>query len=150
MTNSSDVANSEKVLCFLTDWQTRISDGIKSNGDSIEFRFAVVVNKHCWSINEFRRDGTNYARAYASNFADLAPQFRVEANINACDGVRICKESLHNNNINFDFKPLSNGSEIENAINMASELDAAYLTDFAIHDDVRGRYFGDSSVADEE
>jgi hypothetical protein len=141
---------SQSVLCYLTDWQERPSEGPKSKTDTLRFRFGISVSPNQWMLTEFR-DALALHRTYASNFSDLTPTFKTIAGIRAFDGIKKVQEALEAvAKINPNLKPLPTKDDIELALDFANQVDSFYQTDFAIHDNVRERYFGAGGEEDDE
>ncbi len=137
-------AGTSLVLCYLTDdWQSRIIEGPRNKGETLEFRFGITASNNGWSLTEFRKNSPPLSRKHASRFADLVPTFKTEANINPFDGMRRCQEALETTaKLKANIAVSEGKNPLEKAIDLACEVDAVYQTNYAIHDDVRQRFFG--------
>jgi hypothetical protein len=145
-------SDSKSVLCYLTDdWQTRISDGPKNSGQVIRYKYGITATNYCWALTEFRDGSIPAVRVNASNFAHLAPSFKTEAGLSAFDSMRRCQQALEAiAKIMPNLKPIPGGLDVDTAIDYAVQVDTAYETNFALHNNVKKRYFGESEDDTEE
>lgn len=140
------------VLCYLTDWQERISEGHRNKGAKIRFRFAIGVTPYQWTIVEFNEGSEDLPknRVNAGSFRDLVGAFKTEVGISAFEGIKKVQEALETRvGLKPNLKPLSTNVDMDLALDFAHQVDAAYSTDFTIHDKVRERYFGEGGEDDE-
>lgn len=132
-----------KVLCYLTDdWKSRKSEGPRSKGETLSYRFGVSVTPNSWALTEFR-EGLAINQVYATSFADLCPSFKTIAKVDPVDGMRRVVASLQSitgKNFSGD---LSKADDIEKLVEASKQVDAFFEVDYAIHDNVRERVFGD-------
>jgi len=139
------------VLCYLTDdWQSRVSDGPKSKGQVIRFKFGITASNFEWELTEFREGSPPTVRVHAACFSQLAPSFKTEAGLKAYDSMLRCQQALESiAKINPNFNKVPNGNDIDMAIDYASQVDTIYKVNFTLHDDVKQRYFGSSEDEEE-
>lgn len=133
------------VLCYLTDdWQSRVSDGPKSKGQVIRYKYGVTASNFEWQLTEFREGSPPIIRVHASSLAHLAPSFKTEAGLISFESIRRCQQALESiAKIQPNLKPIPGGLDIDTAIDYAEQVDAAYKTNYALHDNVRKRFFGE-------
>ncbi len=134
------------VLCYLTDdWQSRTSDGPKNKGQVIRFKYGVTASNYEWELTEFREGAAiPFVRIHASSFAHLAPSFESEAGLNAFESMRRCQQALEAiAKITPNLRAIPGGIDVYSAIDFAEQVDAAYKTNFALHDNVKKRFFGE-------
>lgn len=145
-------SSEEQILCYLTDdWQTRISNAPKNKGKEVKYRFAVTASKFFWGLTEYRNDSLSYIRVYGSNLTHLTPFFKTEAGLDAFESIRRCQQALEAiANIQPNLKPIPGGLEVDTAIDFAMQVDSAYRTNYALHDDIVKRFFGSTEETEEE
>lgn len=141
--------DAEKVLCYLTDeLRERKAEGPRSKGETLRYRFGIAATPNSWSLTEFRGE-LSFNRVYATSLADLAPSFKTIADNDPIEGMkrvvaafeRITGKKLSLSN--------SGANDIEKAIEMGRQVDSFFEVDYAVHDKVRERMFGDSGTEDE-
>jgi hypothetical protein len=147
--DSPKQTDSEKVLCFLSDdLKTRKAESPRSKGETLSYRHGVATTPNSWTLTEYRGK-LAFNQVYATSFADLAPSFKTVADIDPVEGMKRVVASLER----ITGKKLvlnGNGSNsIEQAIEMGKQVDAFFEADYAIHDKVRERLFGESATEDE-
>lgn len=149
---SSKTSGTGLVLCYLTDdWLSRPVDGPRSKGETLEYRYGITATGFEWNLTEFRRGTPPLIRIHATRFEDLVPSFKTEANVDPVEGMKRCVEALEK--IAQKKAVLTvpeKGNKIEKAIAFAALVDAAYETNYAIHDNVRERFFGDAEDDSED
>jgi len=152
MKAESTKAGSSLVLCFLTDdWQTRVTEGPRSKGETVKFRFGVTATNYGWALTEFRENAPPIMRKHACCLSNLTPLFKTEANLDPFEGIRRCQQALEAiAKKNPNLKPLPTDNRIELAMDFASQIDSAYNTNYALDDDVRERFFGSAEDDTEE
>jgi hypothetical protein len=139
----------EKILCYLSDdWKTRIAESPRSKGETLTFRYGIAATPNSWTLTEYRGD-LAFNQVYATSFADLAPSFKTIADANPIDGMKRVISSLER--ITGKKIVLNNivAGEIETAIDMGRQVDSTFEVDYAIHDKVRERIFGESETEEE-
>lgn len=147
--DSPKQTDTEKVLCHLSDdWKTRKAESPRSKGETLSYRHGVAATPNSWTLTEYRGD-LAFNQIYATSFADLAPSFRTIADVDPVEGMKRVIASLER--ITGKKIALSNSgaNEIEKAIEMGRQVDALFEVDYAIHDKVRERIFGDGGAEDE-
>ena len=140
------------VLCFLTDdYQSRVSDGPKNQGQVIRYKYGVTASNFEWELTEFREGCLPSIRVHACCFAHLAPSFKTEAGLSAFDSMRRCSEALEAiAKIMPNLKPIPGGLDVDTAIDYADQVDSAYQTNYALHDNVKKRFFGEAENETED
>jgi FMN phosphatase YigB (HAD superfamily) len=142
-------AENEKVLCHLSDdWKTRKSEGPRSKGETLSYRYGVSATPNSWALTEYR-ENLAFNQVYATSFADLAPSFRTIANVDPVEGMKRVIASLERITGKKIVLSNSGANEIEKALEMGRQVDAFFEVDYAIHDRVRERIFGDGGTEDE-
>lgn len=147
--DSTKQTEAENVLCLLTDdWKTRKAESPRSKDVTLSFRYGVAATPNSWTLTEYRGE-LALNQVYATSFADLAPSFRTIADVDPVEGMKRVVASLEK--ISGKKIALSNNgaNEIEKAIEMGRQVDAFFEVDYAIHDKVRERIFGDGGTEDE-
>jgi hypothetical protein len=145
---SIDSANDSAydVLFWLTDNLTRKSEGPRGNGELYQVRFAVTALTHSWAITEIRSTGTTTHHAFATSLADLCLIFKSIADVDICRGVELSRDELSKRTKRpapqFDVA----NKTVADCISYLQQLDSEYLTDYALHDDVRKRFFNTTDV----
>lgn len=144
--SAAKTSGTSLVLCFLTDnWQSRVIDGPRNKGQTLEYKFGITATNHEWNLCEFRKDSPPIVRVHASRFADLVPSFKTEGGTNPLEGMQRCLTALE---AIAKLKPAfipAKGNDLEQAMILAAQVDSTYQTNYAIHDNVRERFFGEAS-----
>ena len=131
------------VLCFLTeDYQSRVIDGPRNKGETLHYKYGITATNFEWNLTEFRKDSPPIIRIHASRFEDLVPSFKTEAGCDPIESMKRCLAALEATAKLKVAIVVPKGKSVEEAISFAREIDSAYQTNYAIHDDVRERYFG--------
>jgi hypothetical protein len=130
---------------------SRSVDGPRSKGDTIEYRYGITATGFEWNLTEFRKGTSPIILVHASRFEDLAPAFKTDANTDPIEGMKRCAAALEQiAKKNIVLVVPDKGNKIEQAIAFAASVDAAYETNYAIHDKVRERFFGDAEDDSED
>jgi hypothetical protein len=145
MENQIEMEN-DSVLCYLSDWQERLSESPRSKGESYGYRFAIAALTYSWAIVEFRKNGTHTYHKYATSLKDLCPYFRINAGLDIVESLSKINNSLSKAmQKNFAPKIKSSNNKIDVALDYAEQIDTMYQINYAIHDKIRERVFGEQT-----
>jgi hypothetical protein len=137
----------------VSPWAERPSEGPRSKGQMIKFRWVIVAQTACWALALEHADAQPIGKKFAANFHDLICNCKTEADLDpeeCLKAIRISLEKMTGKK----FK--ANGSDLPAGaagwMAAARQLDDFFQTNYALesHEPVRSRLFGVSEDEDGE